>query len=347
MRCAMNLGQMFLVGFDGCVLDRSHWLTAALQQSPPGGVILFDRNVDGSVQNFSSPVQLRNLTGQLRELAAEPLLIAVDQEGGKVRRLKERDGFPATRSAAELGKTSPERSTVPAASAMAATLAQHGINFNLAPVADLNLNPASPIIARWERSFSHDAAQAAAHCRAFIEAHHHQGIACCLKHFPGHGSARSDTHLGFVDITKDWQEVELDPYRLLIAEGLADAVMTAHVTHRGVEPNNLPVTLSPAVVTGLLRERLSFDGVIVTDDLQMKAVTDRYGYQEAVQRAVLAGADLLIVGNNLVRNPDALNEGIAAVQELLDNGAATEERIQASLRRIAELKEKINGERTW
>lgn len=343
----MNLAQLFLIGFDGCQLDRSHWLTAALQRNPPGGVILFDRNVDGSIQNFSSSAGLKELTAQLRELAAAPLLTAVDQEGGKVRRLKERDGFPAFPTAEELGREEPERSTALSAAAMAALLAEHGINFNLAPVADLNLNPASPIIARYGRSFSSNPLRAAAHCRAFIEAHHQHGVACCLKHFPGHGSARGDTHLGFVDITEDWQEIELEPYRPLIRDGLADAVMTAHVVHRGLEPEGLPASLSPAV-TALLRERLGFGGgLLVTDDLQMKAVTDHYGYQEAVRRAVLAGADLLIVGGNLSRSPEALAEGMAAVAELLDQGLITEERIRISLARTAALHDKLKGETRW
>jgi beta-N-acetylhexosaminidase len=345
----MNLGQLFLVGFDGCTLARSPWLRAALNQDQVGGVILFDRNVDGSVQNFSSPAALRCLTAELRHEAAGHLLIAVDQEGGKVRRLKERDGFPATRSAADLGKEElPACSTSHAAAAMAKTLAEHGINFNLAPVADLNLNPASPIIARWERSFGSSAAQVAAHCRAFIAAHHCCGIACCLKHFPGHGSARGDTHLGFVDISRDWQAIELEPYRILIDAGCVDAIMTAHVTHRGLESsNNLPASLSPAVLTGLLREKLGFNGLIISDDLQMKAITAQYGYQEAVRRAVLAGTDLLIVGNNLLRCPDALAQGIAAVAELLAQGVLDEERIRASLARIAHLKKQINGEQSW
>jgi beta-N-acetylhexosaminidase len=341
----MNLAQLFLIGFDGCALDRSHWLTDALTHNPPGGVLLFDRNVDGSTQNFSSSAELKKLTAQLRALSPN-LLIAVDQEGGKVRRLKERDGFPAFSSAEELGKEAPGRSTALAASAMAAMLAEQGINLNLAPVADLNLNPASPIIARYGRSFGSNAAHVAAHCQAFIEAHHRHGVACCLKHFPGHGSAKGDTHRGFVDITQDWQKEELEPYRLLIRDGQADAVMTAHVVHHGLEPDGLPASLSPAV-TALLRERLGFSGVIVTDDLQMNALTDRYGYKEAVRRAVVAGADVLIVGNNLIRSPDALAKGAAAVQQLLDQGLIDEGRVRDSLARIAALKEKITGERTW
>jgi beta-N-acetylhexosaminidase len=341
----MNLAQLFIVGFDSRALAEGGWLAAALQRNPPGGVILFDRNVDGATQNFSSSAELKSLTRQLRELAAAPLLIAADQEGGKVRRLKERDGFPAFPSAEELGRCGPEQCAASAAS-MAALLADHGVNFNLAPVADLNLNPASPIIARYGRSFSHDPTCAADCCRAFIEAHRRCGVACCLKHFPGHGSAKGDTHLGFVDITEDWQEVELEPYRLLIRDGLADAVMTAHVVHRGLEPEGLPASLSPAV-TALLRQRLGFGGLLITDDLQMKAVTAQHGYKEAVRRAVLAGADMLIVGNNLSRSPEALAEGVSAVQEVLDQGLITAERIRTSLARIAALHDKLKGERTW
>lgn len=341
----MNLAQLFLVGFDGCSLDDSHWLTTALRQNPPGGVILFDRNVDGTTKNFSSSAGLKALTAQLRGLAAAPLLIAVDQEGGKVRRLKERDGFPGFPTAEELGKCGPERCAASAA-AMAELLAEHGINLNLAPVADLRLNPDSPIIARYGRSFSSDPACAADCCRVFIEAHRRCGVACCLKHFPGHGSAKGDTHLGFVDITEDWQEIELEPYRLLIRDGLADVVMSAHVVHRGLDPVGLPASLSPAV-TALLRQRLGFGGLLITDDLQMKAITAQYGYKEAVRRAVLAGADVLIVGNNLSRSPEALAEGVSAVQEVLDQGLITAERIRTSLARITALHDKLKGERTW
>ena len=330
----MLLNRMFLVGFDGCALRRGYWLRRALQEFPPAGVILFDKNIDGSMQNFSSPSQLKELTAELVELADGPLFIAVDQEGGRVCRLKEQAGFSGTTTAAELGHQPPEQATLPAAEAMAAELAKYGINLNLAPVADLNLNPDNPIIARYERSFGPDPDSVAAHCRAFIQGHHKFGIACCLKHFPGHGSTSGDSHLGFVDITKDWQKKELAPYETMIRQGQVDAVMTAHVVHEGLDASGLPATLSPVMINTLLRQNLGFDGVIITDDLQMKAITSRYGFREAVQRAVLAGADLLIVGNNLERNPNALAQGIAAVQELLDQGRISEGRIRASFRRI-------------
>ena len=343
----MNIGRMFLLGFDGCTLDRDHWLIDAIEQDGLGGVILFDRNVDGSVQNISGPAQLQELTAELQEIAPELLLVAVDQEGGRVCRLKEQDGFGHTVSAAVLGRDDPEQSTASAAAEMAATLAEHGINLNLAPVVDLDLNPDNPIISSYERSFGSRADQVTAHAQAFIDAHHGQSVACCLKHFPGHGSGQGDTHLGFVDITDDWQTLELDPYKRLFEAGFSDAVMTAHVVHFGLDPSGLPATLSPVIINGMLRKELGFGGVTMTDDLQMRAISDHYGYREAVQRAVLAGVDLMIVGNNLVRSQDALIEGIAAIQELLDKNIVDVESIEASLARIAVLKEKIQGDVPW
>lgn len=343
----MNIGQMFLLGFNGCTLDRDHWLTDTIERDGLGGVILFDRNVDGSVQNISGPAQLQELTGELQKMAPELFLVAVDQEGGRVCRLKERDGFPRTVSAAVLGRDDPRQSTAPAAAEMAATLAEHGINLNLAPVVDLELYPDNPIISCYERSFGSRAERVTAHARAFIDAHHEHSIACCLKHFPGHGSSHGDTHLGFVDITDDWQDRELDPYKCLFEEGFADAVMTAHVVHRGLDPSGMPATLSSEIINGMLRRDLGFGGVTMTDDLQMRAISDHYGYREAVQRAVLAGVDLMIVGNNLLRSQDALTEGIAAIQELLDKNIVDADSIEASLARIAVLKQKIQGDIPW
>lgn len=334
MSSCLPLSRMFLVGFDGCELRQGHWLRKALADFPPAGVILFDKNIDRTVQNFSSPSQLKKLCAELLKSVDKPLFIAVDQEGGRVCRLKKQAGFAATKSAAELGRQPSEEATLPAAEAMAAELAKYGINLNLAPVADLELNPDNPIIARYDRSFGSDPDRVAAHCQAFIQAHHRFGIACCLKHFPGHGSASGDTHLGFVDISEDWQEKELDPYKIMLRRGGVDAVMTAHVVHYGLDPAGLPATLSPVMINSLLRRDLDFDGLIISDDLQMKAISSRYGFKEAVQRAVLAGADLLIVGNNLERNPNALEQGMEAIQEILDQGRINEERIRASLRRI-------------
>jgi len=343
----LNIGQMFLVGFDGVTIDRDHPVVEAIVRDRVGGVILFDRNIDGSIQNIQSSGQLRVLTAALQRYAEAPLFIAVDQEGGRVCRLKASENFPTTVSAKHLGRIADIQETRRQAQRMAETLAEHGINLNLAPVVDLDLNPDNPIISRYERSFGDDVHQIVIHAAAFIEAHHGHGIACCLKHFPGHGSAGCDSHSGFVDITGSWQERELEPYRRLFQAGFADAVMSAHVVHRQLDPQGMPATLSRPMLNGVLRRRLGFPGVIISDDLQMRAITDRWGYQEAVRKAALAGVDLLIVGNNLVRQENAVEQGIRAIQDLIQSGGIEHHQIAAALQRICILKEKIAENVPW
>lgn len=343
---AARLGQLFMLGFRGTTLSADHWLVGAVRDQGLGGVILFDRNVDGTVQNVVSPDQLRRLVDDLQQLAPLPLLVGIDQEGGRVCRLKERDGFAPCVSAASLGGESPAV-VAEHAEALAAMLAHCGVNLNFAPVVDLDLNPANPIISRYRRSFGTDPATVVACARAFVEAHHRLGVGCCLKHFPGHGSAGGDSHLGFVDVTECWQAVELEPYRSLFAAGYTDGVMTAHLVHRGLDPSGLPATLSPAVITGLLRDQLGHRGVVFSDDLQMRAISDGWTYAEAVQQAVLAGVDMLVIGNNLAPREDALVTGIRAVADLLDSGRIDANRIDQSLARIALFKERIAGERPW
>lgn len=342
MEFAQELAQMFVVGFRGSFLSADHWLAGALARTPPGGVILFDRNIDGSVQNFDSPDQLQQLTANLQQLACHPLLIAVDQEGGKVCRLKERDGFGTTLSAAALAAQGVS-ATARHSEQMAAELASMGINLNFAPVVDLNLNPDNPIIARYERSFGAEASEVVAYAQAVIKAHHRHKVACCLKHFPGHGSAGGDSHLGFVDVSTCWQPVELAPYRQLIAQGYTDGIMTAHLVNRQLDPSGRPATLSPQVINGLLRQELDFSGVIFSDDLQMRAISNGWSLAEAVQQAVLAGVDMLVIGNNLTPSDDALTIGMQAIAELLDSGRIDHHRISASVARITQLKASLIG----
>ncbi|NOX80972.1 MAG: hypothetical protein GXP57_07790 [Deltaproteobacteria bacterium] len=212
---------------------------------------------------------------------------------------------------------------------------------------DLDLNPDNPIISRYERSFGAEPGPVVLHAAAFIAAHHARGVACCLKHFPGHGSSGGDSHLGFVDSSECWQEIELEPYLRLFQTGFADAVMTAHVVQRGLDPRGLPATLSGPMVGGLLRGRLGFTGVVVSDDLQMRAITEKWSYEEAVQMAVLAGVDLLIVGNNLLRRENVVAEGVRAIERLLDSNRIEEEVLRAAIRRVSLLKQKIAGEVPW
>lgn len=336
-----ELGQLFLVGFDGCEVDAAHPVVRAIREDGVGGVILFDRNVDGSRQNIRSPSQLRDLIAVLQSFADAPLLIAVDQEGGKVCRLKERDGFPATVSAGRLGALDDLAETRKRAADMAQILAECGVNLNLAPVIDLDLQPDNPIIGRYERSFAADPEKVTRHAAVFMEEHEKRGVACCVKHFPGHGSSVGDTHRGFVEVTGLWSESELIPYRRLLASGKVEAVMAAHVVHRGLDLEGLPATLSPAVIRGLLRKQLGFCGVVISDDLQMRAISDHWSYEEAVCRAVEAGVDLLIVGNNLVRTHDAARRGTAALREWAVGEPAREIYLREALERISRFKQAI------
>ncbi|PIE56439.1 MAG: glycoside hydrolase family 3 [Desulfobulbus propionicus] len=341
----MKTGQMFLAGFTGTRLTDGHWLYRVVERHGLGGVVLFDRTVGGARQNIASPGQLQKLCTELRVL--EPnLLVAVDQEGGQVRRLKHEDGFAQSRSAQALGRETVER-VYRYYRGMARELANVGVNCNLAPVVDLDRNPNNPIIGRFGRSFSADARHVTACARVCIQAHHEAGVGCCLKHFPGHGSATGDTHLGLVDVSNDWVAEELVPFTTLIRQGYRDAIMTAHVVHSGLDAKHLPATLSPEVVQGLLRDTLGFNGVIISDDLQMQAISSQWGYRQAVQMAVLAGVDLLIVGNNLSPREDAVDEGVAAITELLDSGRLAPERVAASLARINSFQQRCRGEELW
>jgi beta-N-acetylhexosaminidase len=237
-----------------------------------------------------------------------------------------------------LGERIDEAFTYAQAAALAATLAAAGINHNLAPVVDLNSNPQNPVIGALGRSFSAAPRVVVAQARAFISAHHAQGVTTTLKHFPGHGSSAADSHLGLVDVSATWQPDELEPYRVLIGEGLADAIMTAHVFNTQLDAV-YPATLSPRIITGILREELGYAGVVITDDLNMGAITQAYGFDQAAVLAVQAGADILAYGNNLVYDPDVAAKAIGALRGAVARGELTVARIEASYRRVAALKE--------
>jgi len=336
-----RIGQMVIAGFRGLDAGPERVIARDIAERHLGGGVLFDRDIPGDSpsRNVESPEPLRALTAQLQSYAESPLLIAVDQEGGLVARLDENHGFPATRSAAELGAIDDVEVTAAAAGAMAGTLAEAGINLNFAPVVDLNRNPANPVIGALGRSFSADPDVVTRHARAFIEAHRARGVLTTLKHFPGHGSSRGDSHLGFVDVTDTWSEVELEPHRRLAADGLADLVMTAHVFNAALDPE-YPATLSHATVTGLLRQDLGYDGVVVSDDLQMAAISSEFGFETAVRAAIDAGVDLLLFGNNLVYDEAIPARVIDLVESLVAGGLVSEARIDQSYMRIMALKER-------
>jgi beta-N-acetylhexosaminidase len=194
------------------------------------------------------------------------------------------------------------------------------------------------------RCFSADPAAVVRHAAEFVRAHRAQGVLTCLKHFPGHGSATGDTHLGLVDVTRTWSERELAPVVDLITAGLCDMVMSAHVFNARLDAER-PATLSRAVLTGLLREKLGFQGVITSDDLEMKAIATHYGLEQSVPAAIEAGVDLLCFGNNLGYDPDIARRVSDILMRAVQSGRIPEARIDASCGRILALKRRI-GRRT-
>ncbi len=334
-----RIAQMLLIGFRAMDLTDDDPVARDLRQYGIGGVILFDYDavLKCYQRDIASPEQLSALTASLRDDSSLPLFVAIDQEGGRVSRLKESYGFPPTVSARSLGRGNDLAATRRHAGETAATLRAAGINVNFAPVVDLDVNPDNPVIGRFERSFSADPAVVVAHAREVVLAHDRRGVATCLKHFPGHGSSSADSHFGLVDVSDTWSETELEPYRVLIDEGNCRMVMTAHIYNRRLDPV-YPATLSQATVTGLLRERLGFDGVVVSDDLQMGAIRQNYPFETAIEKAILAGVDVLDICNESVYEPDVAPRTIELVARLTRQGVISEARIDRSYRRIMKLK---------
>lgn len=338
----VKIGQMLLAGFRGLtVADTSHILRD-LREYHLGGVVLFDYDVPSRtpVRNVESGDQLTALTRNLQELADLPLLVTVDQEGGRVARLKSGHGFPVSLSAADLGRIGNSDSTRNRAGVIATMLLDTGINTNLAPVVDLNLNPDNPIIGRIGRSFSADPDSVTLHARSYIRAHRQAGVLTTLKHFPGHGSSREDSHLGLVDVTGVWSDLELLPYRKLIESGDADLVMTAHIFNSEWDDRH-PATLSHRVITGMLRKELGFDGVIISDDMQMDAIRAYYGLEKAIELAISAGVDILCFANNSEYDRDIIPKAHRIIRKLIREGRIDTDRIDRSWKRIRSLKQQL------
>lgn len=338
----VKIGQMFMVGFRGLSIDDCPEILHAIKNNHLGGVILFDYDVPSKspIRNIKSPNQLKKLIQDLQAASDIPLLIAIDQEGGKVARLKQIHGFTQTPSAQYLGKINDPKLTYKHASDTAKTLNKLGINLNLAAVLDLNTNPDNPIIAKLQRSFSADPDIVTTHATQFIKAHHNQNILCALKHFPGHGSSSTDSHLGLVDITNSWSDTELKPYENIIKAGPADVVMTSHLYNANLDPC-YPASLSKKTITKILRERLNYKGLIITDDIQMKAIADNYSFEKAIELTINAGNNIILIANNSTYDPNITTHATQTVKKLLKENKITIQRINQSYKRIIQLKQKF------
>lgn len=354
------IGQMITVGFREAELTEDSPVGRAVKESSLGGVVLYNIDLECFLEeqqkkpdltreeaaricprNIISPDQLTDLTSRLKSYAKIPLLIAADQEGGLVTRLGPAAGFPETPSPEKLGEKDEVVTTRNAAAAIAADLSRCGINLNLAPVVDLNLNPQGRI-AREGRSFGSDPKLVYRHAQAFILAHREQGILTCLKHFPGKGSAGKDTHFEVADVTASYRPQEIHPFFWLIEEELADTVMTSHMNHRGWD-REYPITLSSKVLRGLLREELHYQGVVISDDLLMGGIIKRFSLEEACLLAVEAGVDILLASNNSPEgyDPDLFDRMCEAIYRAVEGRRLSKTMLETSYARVMTLKRSL------
>ncbi len=334
---------MILVGFRGFDVNATDPVACDAAERNLGSVIYFDQEMaDTHIKgrNIQSPQQVRTLSAKLQGYAKTPLFVTIDQEGGRVNRLKSTYGFPETISHEELGARNDTAFTFDHAELIAKSLVDAGVNLNLAPVVDLDANPNNPIIKGKRRSFHSDPEIVAKHAIEFARAHQKHGVLTCAKHFPGHGSAMGDTHLGYVDVTKTWHERELIPFKRLMEAGLSEVIMTAHVFNANLDSER-PSTLSKKVLQGILRDKLGYRGVIMSDDMEMKAISGHYGLENAIQFGIEAGLDILCFGNNMSYDLNIGEKVMKIVQQLVESGKLSEARITESYQRVMNLKSKL------
>ncbi len=335
-------GQMILSGFRGTEIDDHHHIVRDITVYHLGGVILFSYDVvlSSRIRNIIDQEQLMRLTNDLTEKSNNKLLIAIDQEGGAVARLNKRTGFPETVSAAKLGENDNLIETKKQGELIGKILSECNINVNFAPVVDINSNTDNPIIGYLGRSFSAEPEKVVLHAQAFIRGMREYNIVSCLKHFPGHGSSADDSHLGITDVTDTWSEEELIPFKELIKSEYADMIMIGHLVNNNIDPD-YPATLSEKFITDVLRNQLEYNGLIISDDLGMKAITDHYELEETIYLALNAGVDILLFGNNMEFDPDIVPKVHETMISLVRQGKISEERIAESYKRIRDLKENI------
>ena len=338
---------MLMVGFKGDSVTEDCDAARYVRDLKVGAVVLFDIDVTGDAtlgsRNITSKERLTRMTAQLQAWADYPLLIATDQEGGKVARLKPQYGFLPTVTAEYLGTTDNEDTTRYYASRLAREMREAGVNVNLAPVVDV-LNHDCAAVGHFLRCFSTDPQVIARHAGWFIDESHKQGVLCTLKHFPGHGNAIDDSHYGFVDVTNAWTPRELEPFKMLIDAGKVDMIMTAHLFNRHID-EDYPATLSRKTLTDLLRVKMGYDGVVVTDDLYMQAIRNQYSIPTALELAINAGADLICVGNNISTGFEA-DRPFRLVDMIVDavkHGRISWERMEQSHRRLQHLQARLQS----
>lgn len=326
MNLREKVGQLFMLGIEGTEPTKD--LRELFKAYHPGGVILFNRNLE-------EPEQAAHLINALQKLAPKmPLFVSIDQEGGRVARLPK--GFTTFPGQGTIGKTDNPEMAYSFAEVTALELRAIGVNMNLTPVLDVNTNPENPIIG--DRAFGNDPLQVETLGLAVIAGLQDNGVIACGKHFPGHGDTTADSHKKLPTVSQGigrLRDIELRPFQHCFNNGLT-AVMSAHVLYPALDPES-PATLSSKIMTDLLRTQMHFKGLALTDDLEMHAVLDHYGIEEAAIRSLQAGCDILLV----CKDPDRQAAAMEAVYLAVKKEIMPLLRFDQALLRVFETKERF------
>lgn len=308
------IGRTIILGFEGKTLTEN--LKKDIDKYNLGGVILFDKYYKSKKKkNILNPKQLKKLNTQIQNYSKYKMFISIDQEGGWVSRLNPSNGFLKTPKADTISKKEDEYAKKVYKN-LANELSFSAINLNFAPVVDLKINPKNKVIVYQGRSYSNNPKEVVKYSKIFIEQMNKKNILSVLKHFPGHSSSKNDSHKDFVDISNTWKKKELIPYKNLIKEKKVKAIMTAHVFNKKLD-SKYPATLSYKINSKLLREKLNFKGLIISDDLQMKAITKHYNLRQTLKLAINAGVNVLLFGNHLENKNIKLETIVNTIYELI------------------------------
>ena len=329
-----KLGQLLMLGFYGDAPSASsaRALARHIEKGRAGGAVFLRHNV-------GSRAGVEALAGMFREAGGRaPAMLSIDQEGGKVQRLGTKHGYTDIPEAGRVAaRFSPAQARQLYKNA-GRELRRSGFNVNLAPAIDLH-DPNNPVIGKYERAYGTDPRTVAAYGRAFIEGMGAAGVGCVAKHFPGHGTSRGDSHDGFVDITRTWDEKELLPFQQLAA--VAPMVMGGHLVHQSLTGKSTPVTFSQDLLQGTLRGKLGFQGAVMTDDLDMGAIRNNFSMRDAIVRSVVAGNDIILMSNSAKPDPDFAVTAIRWLTDAVKAGELPRERVDDAHARVMRIKSRL------
>jgi beta-N-acetylhexosaminidase len=354
------ISEMVMVGFREAEIDENTPIYHILKNGYAKGIILFSKDWPSDftmTRNIKSKAQVQKLCADLQKLGNNKLLIAIDEEGGRVSRLNAQSGYATADSAENIGAKNDLKITREWSALTANKVKESGFNVNFAPDVDLAIEKKTGGIGRLKRSFSDNPDVVIKNANVFIEEHKKVKVLTAIKHFPGHGSAKGDTHDGFVDITDVWKNEELLPFKALIEGKNLDMVMTSHLFNANFD--TLPATLSYKVITGKLRNELGWKGVVISDDMHMGAMTKNFTFEKSIELAINAGVDIVIFSNNMApikavfdektkkeTNVDPYDSFVGAkvffaIKKLVKEGKITPQRVKESYDRIMLMRSRI------